>query len=106
MAALSITHLTIRPGRYEDLVEAIKQTRDIMGRHGAQSTHLYAGLIAGEASGTFLAVSVFEDMAGAGAGVQGFVSDPDGVQLMTDTLAPDGPTEDWSGSMWMEVPLD
>jgi hypothetical protein len=105
MAVVSATTLTVKPDRYEDLVGDCRNTKTIMEKNGAQNVRLLAGLVSGEATGSLVFTYEADDFGAAGAMLDKFLADPEGLELMRSTNAATGATAGFQSSMWVEVPL-
>ena len=105
MAVVSATTLTVKPDRYEDLVGDCRKTKTIMEKNGAQNVRLLAGLVSGEATGSLVFTYEADDFGAAGAMLDKFLADPEGLELMRSTNAATGATAGFQSSMWVEVPL-
>ena len=105
MAVLAASTVTAKPDRYEDFVGDCRKTKTIMEKNGAQNVRLLAGLVSGEATGSFVFTYEAADFGAAGAMLDKFLADPEGLGLITSTNTTTGPTASFQSSMWVDVPL-
>jgi hypothetical protein len=105
MAVVSATTLTVKPDRYEDFVADCRKTKAIMEKNGAANVRLLAGLVSGEATGSFVFTYDANDFGAAGAILDKFLADPEGLALISSTNTITGATAGFQSSMWVDVPL-
>jgi len=71
---------------------------------GAKNVRLIVGL-GGQSSGSFVLSHEADDHAAAGAILDKFLADSEGLALMMESGTEGGPTASWQTSTWVEIPL-
>ena len=104
MTVLSVTALTIKPDRYEDILETTKKSKSILEKCGAKNVRLVGG-VSGQSSGGFVLTHEADDHAASGAILDRFLADSVGMVLMMETATEGGPTASWQTSTWVEIEL-
>ena len=104
MTVISVTALTIKPDRYEDFLTTTKKSKSILEKCGAKNVRLIVGL-GGQTSGSFVLSHEADDHGAAGAILDKFLADSEGLALMMETGTERGPTASWQTSSWVEIPL-
>lgn len=105
MTVLSATALTIKPDRYEDFVALEKKWKPILEKCGAKNIRLMAGLVAGEATGSFVVTAEADDFGAGGAVLDKILADPEGSALFRGSTSEAGPIASFQSSQWLEIPL-
>src|SRR5262245_40783718 len=103
MAVVTVSPTTIKPDQYEEFVAHIRKVKGIIEKNGAKNVRLLAGLVAGEATESFVFTSEADDFAAAGAIMDKSLADPEIVALMS--TGPESPLVGYQISMWVDVPL-
>jgi hypothetical protein len=103
MAVMSVTVMTIKPGRYADFLAGTKEADALLEKCGAKNLRLIAGLAAGEASGTIVATWEADDFEAFGKVSQAFFTSG-GTELLEGTGAEDSPIAHWQNSMYVDIP--
>jgi hypothetical protein len=106
MAVVTITHITVKPGRTFDHLEWMKRSKPILERHGVRSVRLLYPVASGALSETALMLAEVDDLAALGTVNQALFGDPEMVDIIVSCTAPDGPTQSFSNSVYMDAPLD
>jgi hypothetical protein len=105
MAVVSVSTLIVKPDRYEDYLDFVRKTKAIMEKHGAKNVRLLAGLVAGEATGSFVFTFEANDFAAWGAVGDKFFADPEGQALAASMNSSVGPISSQQQTVWVDVPL-
>jgi hypothetical protein len=106
MAVLSTTVIVVKPGRWHDFLTVMHRSKHTLEKHGATSFRLVVGVAAGPESGTAVTMWEADDWVQYGQVAQGFFDDPEGVELLMASRAPEGPTLSWHTSVFADVPLE
>jgi hypothetical protein len=104
MTVLSVTALTIKPDRYEDVLKTTTKSKSILEKCGAKNVRLIVGL-GGQRSGSFVLSHEADDHAASGAILDRFLADSEGLALMMESGTEGGPIASWQTSTWVEIPL-
>jgi len=72
---------------------------------GGKNFRTLAGLVAGEATGTFVSTFEADDFASYGAVMDNFFAGPDGQAVMSSLGSSASPVPGYQGSIWVDVPL-
>jgi hypothetical protein len=86
-------------------LETTRKAKTILERCGAKNFRALATLVAGEATMSLAVNWEADDYASYGAVMDRFLADGEGVALLTESTAPDGPTASFQGSLWSDIPL-
>ena len=105
MAVLSVTSLQVKPDQWEGFMDTQRRSKAVLERCGATDVRLIVGMIAGEASGTVVQTFEAPDHATAGAILDKFLADPEGLALMGESNSTGGATAGWQSSLWTEIEL-
>lgn len=105
MAVLSVTALQVKPDKWEEFLDQQRRAKAVLERCGATNYRLIVAMTAGEASGTLVGSWEAPDHAAAGAVLDKFLADPEGLALMGESGMSDGATAGWNSSLWTEVEL-
>jgi hypothetical protein len=103
MAVVTVAPTTIKPDRYEDYLEVVRKAKAVVEKNGGKNVRVLAGMVAGEATGSFVFISEADDFAAAGAQLDKNLADPTMVALMS--TGPASPLARFQVSMWVDVPL-
>ncbi len=106
MAVLSTTVIDVKPGRWNDFLKLMGTTHRVLDEAGAKNFRLISAIAAGPSSGTIVLIWEADDWEDYGRVSQRFFSDPAGVDLLTRSTTPEGPTESWQNSVYVDVPID
>ncbi len=104
MTVLSVTTLTIRPGRYEDFLASTQKSKSLLEKHGAKNVRLIVSM-SGQTSGSFVLTHEADDFTDAGRITDKFLADPEGLAVTMESSSEDGPVVSWQPSTWVEIPL-
>jgi hypothetical protein len=103
MTAITVTTVTLKPGRYNDYYEQVaRKAKPILERWGAKNVRLLGGM-SGETTGTVAFVMETDDFAAAGAISDKAMADPDISAMMRSS--PDGPMAGYQTTQWVDIPL-
>ena len=102
MAVLSVTAMTIKPGRWSDFLAGQPATDEILTRAGAKNLRLIAAMSAGEASGSVVATWEADDWEAFGKVTNNFFNHG-GAEVMEGVGAVDSPVASWQTSTYMDV---
>lgn len=102
MGVMSVTVMTIKPGRYADFLAGTKDSDALLEKCGAKNLRLIAGLAAGEGSGTIVATWEAEDFEAFGKVSQAFFTSG-GAEIMEGTSAADSPIASWQNSTFVDI---
>jgi hypothetical protein len=103
MAVMSVTVLTIKPGRFADYLESTKATDALLEKCGAKNLRLISGLVAGEGSGSIVATWEADDFTAFGKVTDAFFANG-GVEVMEGTGSADSPIANWQSSTFVDIP--
>ena len=103
MAVMSVTVLTVKPGRYEDFLKEQEKSDALLKKAGAKNLRLVAALSAGEASGSVVAAFEADDWTAYGKVVDAFFASG-GDAVMNDISAEDSPIARWQSSIYVDIP--
>jgi hypothetical protein len=105
MAVLGVVTSTVKPDRYEDFIDLNRKVKMVVERAGVKNVKLRAGLIAGQATGSFVFTIEADDFAAYGAAIDKYLADPEGqlVQSLLGTSA--SPIAELQYPLWVDVPL-
>ncbi|MGA7420396.1 MAG: hypothetical protein WBW80_20550 [Acidimicrobiales bacterium] len=104
MTVVSVTALTIKPGRYEDFLATTKKSKSILEKCGARNVRLMVGM-GGQTAGSFVLSNEADDHAAAGAILDKFLADSEGLALLMESGSEGAPTASWQTSSWVEIEL-
>jgi hypothetical protein len=105
MAVVSVTTLTSKPDRYEDLLADIRKAKAILEKSGARNVRLLAALTAGEATGSLASTFEVDDFAAQGAVMDKFLADAEGLALIQQSNTTASPIAGFQSTIWVDVPL-
>ena len=103
MAVLSASTIIVKPDRYQDFVENSRKGKAIIEKSGGKNVRLLAGLVAGEATGSFVFTFEADDFADYGVVMGKTMADPEIRSVMSTGTA--SPTAGYQTSLWVDVPL-
>ena len=103
MAIMSVTIMTIKPGRYADFLAGTAETDELLKKCGAKNLRLLAGLAAGEGSGSIVSTWEADDFADFGKVSQAFFTNG-GVEVMEGVGSADSPVASWQNSTFVDIP--
>ena len=106
MAVLSTTVIRVKPGRWNDFLKLMRTTNRVLNTAGAKSFRLLSAIAAGPASGTVVIVWEADDWEDYGRVSQRFFDDPAGIELLMQSTTPEGPTQSWQNSIYIDVPIE
>ena len=104
MTVLSVTTLSIKPGRYEDFLASIQKSKSLLEKHGAKNVRLIVSM-SGQTSGSFALTHEADDYTDAGRITDKFLADPEGLAATMESGTAESPVVSWQPSTWMEIPL-
>jgi hypothetical protein len=91
MAVVQVSTLTPKPDRFEDWLELARKSKPIWERAGGKNVRVLAGLVAGEATGSFVWIVEADDFAAHGAVLDKFFADAGGQEVVSSLSAGDSP---------------
>jgi heme-degrading monooxygenase HmoA len=103
MAVMSVTIVTVKPGRYDDFLAMTARADQMLEKAGAKNIRLIVGLTAGEASGSMVTTWEAEDFTAYGRVTDKFFANG-GAELMGEIGGADSPILGWQGSTYVDVP--
>ncbi|MGO8863541.1 MAG: hypothetical protein ACLQRH_22685 [Acidimicrobiales bacterium] len=102
MTVISAAALTMRPDRYEDFLTSTRKSKSTLEKCGARNVRLSVATSAGH---SFVLSYEAVDFTDAGAIMDRFFADPEGVAVMAEANSDSGPVASWQSSTWMEIEL-
>jgi hypothetical protein len=96
----------VTPGRLADAIELGGRAAKLLERHGARENRLFTAVTAGEASGTLVLTSEYEDMEAYGTAADELSADVELQRLTEEARGPKSPVTIASQSVMSELPLD
>jgi hypothetical protein len=105
LAVVSVTTNTVKPDRFEDYLELIRNGRAIFERCGAKNVRLLAALVAGEATGSFAFIWEADDFAAWGEVFNAFLTDSEGQAMTASAGGDPSPVPGYQNTVWVDVPL-
>ena len=106
MAVLSTTVIRVKPGRWNDFLKLMRTTNGVLTTAGAKSFRLVSAIAAGPVSGTVVFVWEADDWEDYGRVSQRFFDDPAGIELLMRSTTPEGPTQSWANSVYVDLPIE
>jgi hypothetical protein len=103
MAVVTVATVTVKPDQFEEFVENARKGKAINEKHGAKNVRLLAGLVAGEATGSFAYILEADDFAAFGAVLDKILADPEMRPIMSTGST--SPTASYQTTLWVDVPL-
>ena len=103
MAIMSVTVITVKPGRYEEFVKGAAEAEALLVKCGAKNPRLIVGLAAGEASGSFVSTWEADDFTAFGKVTDAFFAGG-GEAVMMASSAEDSPIAMWQSSTYVDIP--
>ncbi len=103
MTVMTTAFITVKPGRFEEYQQNAGKVKSILESLGAKNVRLFAGFIAGEATGRLIFASEGDDLAAAGAYINKGLANPELQKMLT--LGDDNPMASYQITQWIEVPL-
>ena len=103
MAIMSVTVMTIKPGRYAEFLAGTAEADELLKKSGAKNLRLIAGLAAGEGSGTIVSTWEADDFEDFGKISQAFFENG-GTDVMEGVGSADSPVASWQNSIFVDIP--
>jgi hypothetical protein len=103
MAVMSVTIVTVKPGRFEDYLAMAKRSEGLLTDCGAKNVRLIVGLAAGEASGSMVTTWEADTFTEYGKVTDAFF-EKGGTEIMNENGSADSPIVSWQSSTYVDVP--
>ena len=103
MAVMSVTVVSVKPGRYDEFLKQQNDVEALLKKCGAKNQRLIVGLTAGEASGSMVTTYEADDFEAYGKIMDAFFSGG-GTEIMETISAADSPIAGWQSSTYVDVP--
>jgi hypothetical protein len=105
MAIVSVSTVSLKPGRYEAFKEQHGRAKAVLEFCGAKNVRLLGTLLAGEATGSIALTWEADDYAAYGAVMDRLLNDSAGRALVMELTSPDNPVASFQGSLWADIPV-
>jgi hypothetical protein len=96
---------TVKPDRYEDFLSQSLEAAKLLERHGAKDVRLAGALVAGEAQGTFVFSSEYDDPEAYGAFADELYTDSEMLSLLSRLRSADNPVVITQQSLSIVLPV-
>jgi hypothetical protein len=105
MAVVQVVTFMVKPDRYEGFLDNARKSKALLERHGGKNVRFLAGLVAGEATGSFAMTAESDDFASYGSMMDKFFADPDVQAFMATVSTSTNPTGPYQTSLYVDVPV-
>jgi hypothetical protein len=105
MAVVGVVTSTVKPDRYEDFLDLNRKVKLVVERAGVKNVRLMAGLVAGQATGSFVFTVEADDFAAYGAAIDKYLADPEGQLIQSLLGTSNSPIAELQYTLWVDVPL-
>jgi hypothetical protein len=105
MAVVLASTVTVKPDRFEEFLELNRKSKPLLEKAGAKNFRVLAGLVAGEATGSFVVTFEADDFAAWGSMMGNFLGDPEGQAFMSSLSTGASPIPGYQSAIWVDVPL-
>lgn len=104
--SVSEVHLArLTPGQLEEMLSFTEQAFGVARRNGAIGTRLFQLAYAGSMSDSYVTTFDYEDLAGFGAAMDRWATDPEGRSVGERLSSSDAPVKIISSSLYTAIPL-